>query len=526
MEGSSTAPTDLPIAKGYSFVRRLGDRPVPVYAAITSSKGRKVDPVVIERFARDKSIHNEDVVVFARAARALVTIRPSRIAPLREVVIDADAILLVSEFVDGESLEGLWIRGKDTGLHMPLEIALRVIVDVLTGLEELHNLTDGVGAPLHLVHGELAPGNILVQTDGVAKLAHACRTKWAALKVPSSVGYLAPEHLLQEKDLDERADLYSVGAILFEALTGSPPFPQSRVSSLIRQFASGALPKPVAPASVAWAAPLESIIAKAMSVDRAERYDSADRMSQAVHRAVGRFIATDAHVAAWVARLAGSRILARRNELSLPGHPRTRSHPPAPLPPASVEIAPEKSPHAGIDVSAVPLPQEHNGDPCLEAPADEQTTGTEDRFDKPAPTPGKARPSAEDENQDVSSVEPLYAETFRRPPSGKRIGVVAAAVGAGIVLAGVAAWIGLRSPEPPSAPASAPSPVLPSHEEPDTGHRVPSVPIDTTRDATPDQGAPAASGSTEPAASAAPRKIRRKPIVKPMPTGAYDPNGI
>jgi serine/threonine-protein kinase len=521
MEGSNTGPTDLPIAKGYSFVRRLGDRPVPVYAAITSSKGRKVDPVVIERFARDKSIHNEDVVAFARAARALVTTRPSRIAPLREVVIDADAILLVSEFVDGESLQGLWSRGKVTELHMPLEIALRIIVDVLTGLEELHNLTDGVGAPLHLVHGELAPGNILVQTDGVAKLAHACRTKWAALKVSSSVGYLAPEHLLQEKDLDGRADLYSVGAILFEALVGSAPFPQSRVSTLIRQFASGALPKPVAPASVAWAAPLESIIAKAMAVDRADRYDSADRMSQAVHRAVGRFIATDAHVAAWVARLAGSRILARRNELSLPGQPRTRSHPPAPLP-TSVEVAPEKDPLANIDVSAVPLPQEHNGDPCLEAPADEQTTGTEDRFDKPVPAPGKALPSAEDENQEVSSVEPLYAETFRRAPSNKRIGIVAAAVGAGIVLAGVAAWIGLRSPEQPSAPSA----VLPSHEEPETGPPVPSVPIDMTRDASPDQGAPVASGSTEPAASAAPRKVRRKPIVKPVPTGAYDPNGI
>jgi serine/threonine-protein kinase len=525
MEGSSTAPTDLPSAKGYSFVRRLGDRPVPVYAAITSSKGRKVDPVVIERFARDKSIHDEDVVVFARAARALVTVRPSRIAPLREVVIDADAILLVSEFVDGESLQGLWIRGKNAGLHMPLEIALRIIVDVLTGLEELHTLADGVGAPLHLVHGELAPTNILVQTDGVAKLAHACRTKWAALKVPSSIGYLAPEHLLQEKDLDRRADLYSAGAILFEALTGSPPLPQSRVSSLIRQFASGALPKPVAPASVAWAAPLENIIAKAMSVDRVERYDSADRMSQAIHRAVERFIATDAHVAAWVARLAGSRILARRNELSVPGQPRSRSHPPAPLPPTPVETA-ENEPHANIDVSAVPLPQDHNGDPCLEAPADEQTTGTDDLFDKPAPTRGSVRPATSDDTQEVSSVEPIYATPLERPPSGKRIGIVAAAVGAGIVLASMAAWIGLSGPEPSPAPATAPSAVMPASEDRDAGLVVPEQPIDAARDATPDRVAPAASKSTEPTASAVPRKIRRKPIVKPQPVGAYDPSGI
>ncbi len=521
MEGPSKAPTDLPIAKGYSFVRRLGDRPVPVYAAITSSKGRKVDPVVIERFARDKSIHDEDVVVFSRAARALVTTRPSRIAPLREVVIDADAILLVSEFVDGESLRGLWSRGESTGLRMPMEIALRIVVDVLTGLEELHTLTDGVGAPLHLVHGELAPGNILVQTDGIAKLAHACRTKWAALKVASSVGYLAPEHLLQEKDLDGRADLYSVGVILFEALTGAAPFPQSRVSSLIRHFASGALPKPAAPADVAWATPLEGTIAKAMSIDRAERYASADRMSQAIHRAVGRYIATDAHVAAWVARLAGSRILARRNELSLPGQPRARSHPPAPLPPATVEAVVEKGPLASVDVSAVPLPQEHDGEPCLEAPADEQTTGNEDLFEKLAPASEEVPVSSHNDNQDVSSVEPLYAEALRQPPSDNRARVIAVAVGVAVVLAVVVAWIGLRVPAS-TAPVSAPSAVEPSGESTVTE----AAPVVTTRDATPDAIAPTPSKSVEPAASAAPRKVRRKPVAPPKPTGAYDPSGI
>ncbi len=72
------------------------------------------------------------------------------------------------EYVDGEKLAALW--GTD---RIPLEIALRVIVDVLSGVATLHNLRDARQQPLKLAHGELSPSTIVFGLDGVARLLHA-----------------------------------------------------------------------------------------------------------------------------------------------------------------------------------------------------------------------------------------------------------------------------------------------------------------------------------------------------------------
>jgi hypothetical protein len=396
MQDSSNTPAGLPTVKGYVFVRELGNRPVPVYAAYVDTKGRRIDAVVVQRFVRDKSIHDEDVVDFTRAARALASVKPPHIVPLREVVIDRESVSLVGEFADGESLASLWMRSRDMGLPMPLEIAAQIVCDVLMGLHELHQLKDGKGAHLALVHGELAPGNVLVQTDGTAKLMHACRSKWVALKVPSSVGFLAPELLLQEGPIDTRADLYSAGSILFEAMTGAPPFPPGKVSSVIRKLTSGPAPRVAAPKDAPWSKALEGVVAKAMSIDRSGRYGSALEMRDAVQEATKSHVATDAHVAAWVARMAGNRILDRRKELAPPGTPRSRSQRPPPVAPREVEApnpAPAPAPTTGLEAK---LPQ----DPALlpvPMPAEEKpaTAHAEAPAAVPVPIIQVGEPSAE-----------------------------------------------------------------------------------------------------------------------------------
>lgn len=587
MEDSSSTPASLPTAKGYVFVRELGNRPVPVYAAYVATRGHRIDPVVIQRFVRDKSIHDEDVVDFTRGARALASVKPAHVVPLREVVIDAESVSLVEEFADGESLASLWMRSREKGLRMPLEISVRIVCDVLSGLDELHQLKDGTGAHLALVHGELAPGNVLVQTDGTAKLMHACRSKWVALKVPSSVGFLAPELLLQEGPIDPRADLYSAGGILFEAMTGAPPFPPGKVSSIIRKLTSGPAPRATSPKDAPWAAPLEAVVAKAMSIDRSGRYGSALEMRNAVQEATKSRVATDAHVAAWVARMAGTRILERRTELAPPGTPRSRSQRPPPVGPRQDQVGTPPESTASEEVpaasqardaasrpvpmpagpppaikpsatpAAVPFPILQVGEPSAEEPSTtvpRKPTGGLNSPPVPGPppivvnlfepvVPSPAPPRAEETIDDIEvAVDSVVPEPFAPHPgeeSQRRISAWAWVAGGitVVLLAGTAISLASRGVETSSRDADAlpatltsPLPVSSPVEPVRVGEMDAAtedvVPLDGSTEAT----APALAASTEPEEPEVKPEVKARPKarpkVRPKPAATYDPSGI
>ena len=170
----------FPQAKGYEVVRVLGERPIRSHLAYAVKGRSRRKAVVVERFARDASIPTEDILSLNRAAGALLASQPAHIVPIRDVIIDAEGLLVVSDFVDGVSLCELW--GEER-LNLPLPMALRVLLDVLTGMEALHTLTDRGGQPLQLLHGEITPDNILVGNDGGVSLAHALRVSWVAPQV-------------------------------------------------------------------------------------------------------------------------------------------------------------------------------------------------------------------------------------------------------------------------------------------------------------------------------------------------------
>ena len=335
--------SELPRAKGYRFVRKLGSRAIPTYAAIVESTSRKSDIVAIERFDREVA-HVDDVVAFTRGARALVSARPVHVAPLRAVEVDGDGVLLVGDFVDAEPLADLWTLSREAGAPVPVEISLRIALDVLEGLTALHTVVDATGAPMALVHGEVTPANVLVQLDGTAVLRHVCRIKWAALKVRGAPGYLAPELLLREGDIDARGDVYSVGATLFEAISGTKAFPQERVSKVIRTLTTSSVPRAKPPPEAPWAMPIVDIVCRAMSVDRNARFGTPAEMKAAVEGAAAGHIASHADVASWVAHLASDRIAYRRAKILDPSAPA-----PAPRPQPVVRApAPAPVPSAGL----------------------------------------------------------------------------------------------------------------------------------------------------------------------------------
>jgi serine/threonine-protein kinase len=124
-------------------------------------------------------------------------------------------------------------RVVETGERVPPSIALRIAADLCAGLHAAHELTDDAGHPLGLVHRDVSPHNVLVTRDGVAKLIDFGVAKARDLAsnsddsmvggIKGKVRYMAPEQAM-EKDIDRRADIFSVGATTYQLLCGRAPF--------------------------------------------------------------------------------------------------------------------------------------------------------------------------------------------------------------------------------------------------------------------------------------------------------------
>jgi serine/threonine-protein kinase len=141
------------------------------------------------------------------------------------------ALYLVMEWVEGPTIERLARSAEDDGERLPEGIVLRVLADIAGALHAAHELRGADGRLLHVIHRDVTPQNILVSSDGVAKLIDFGVVKARErLSEETSFGhakgkaaYMAPEQALAGL-LDRRVDVWALGAVLFRLLAGHAPF--------------------------------------------------------------------------------------------------------------------------------------------------------------------------------------------------------------------------------------------------------------------------------------------------------------
>ncbi len=242
--------------------------------------------VVIKRLRTNLANEQENFVdMFLDEARLAARLNHPNIVSTYEVGEHESSLFIAMEFLDGQSLRSLTSRAAGREVKVPLNIAVHTTIEVLKGLHCAHELRDYDGSALNVVHRDVSPHNIFITYDGAVKLvdfgiakASVNSSETVAGTFKGKPGYMAPEQLTNE--CDRRTDVFSMGIVLFELVTGTRLFPGEAMKAL-HNLMSQELPR--ASTRVPDLDPaLDEIIDKALQRKVELRYSTAEEMQHAL----------------------------------------------------------------------------------------------------------------------------------------------------------------------------------------------------------------------------------------------------
>ena len=249
---------------------------------------------------------SRDALIFE--ARLAAKLQHPNVVQTLEVGDEAGHLYIAMEFLDGQPLSRVVRAAAKAHRELGLPLIGAVLCDMLSGLHSAHELRDYDGRSLEVIHRDVSPQNVFLTYEGEVKLVDFGIAKAATSTDVTDAGvvkgkpsYMAPEQALG-KPIDRRADLYAVGIIAWELLTGRRLFYAETAAALALKLVSEDTP-PVA--SIAKVPPLvAAVVDKALAKDRDQRYATAAELRAALERAlevsgvrkaerdeVGRFVA-------------------------------------------------------------------------------------------------------------------------------------------------------------------------------------------------------------------------------------------
>jgi serine/threonine-protein kinase len=224
--------------------------------------------------------------MFVEEARVVSDLAHPNIAQVYDFDQDEEGrYFIVMEWVDGLDL-GAWIESFPAG-ETPQHLVAAIGIEILRALTAAHERVDGAGRPAPVIHRDVSPANVLLSVMGIVKLVDfglARAADRAAMTAPGTVkgklSYLAPE-LLKKQPASARSDIFGVGIVLWEALTGQRLFGGGDAIDVLKRISSGKVPqvrdvRPNVPAAFA------EVVHTALAINPAERFDSAEEMQRAL----------------------------------------------------------------------------------------------------------------------------------------------------------------------------------------------------------------------------------------------------
>jgi serine/threonine-protein kinase len=319
--------------------------------------------VAIKRLHPHLATDPQFVAMLIDEARLAARIRHPNVVSTLDVVATGGELFIVMDYVQGESFSRLMRTARARGERVPPRIAAGIMIGVLNGLHAAHEAKAENGEPLHIVHRDVSPQNVMVGVDGVARVldfgvakAGGRIQETRASEVKGKIAYMSPEQL-ERAEVDRRCDIFSASVVLWEALTGKRLFHAEGTAQLVVSVLNDRI-QPARMVAPAISPELDAVLSKGLDRNRAARWQTAREMAIALEHAQA--FASAREVGEWVECAAHESIEERARRLaevesesasrpSLP--PSSDLKPAAPMPAAG--SAPSDHASAAMDASVV-----------------------------------------------------------------------------------------------------------------------------------------------------------------------------
>ncbi len=267
--------------------------------------------VAIKRLHPHYTSDQDFVSMFVDEARLAARVQHPNVVSTLDVIAKDGELMLVMEYIQGESLSRLMSASRARNERIPWRITAAIINSVLSGLHGAHEAKNERGAPLGIVHRDMSPQNVLVGADGVVRVFDFGVAKAAGRAQDTRKGqfkgklaYAAPEQLAGQ-DIDRRVDLYAASVVLWEMVCNRRMFKADDEMQLYAMVREGRI-EPPSHYVADLPAGLEAIIMRGLATDPAHRFASAREMAIALEEVMPHASARE--VAEWVGRVAKNKL--------------------------------------------------------------------------------------------------------------------------------------------------------------------------------------------------------------------------
>ncbi len=247
-------------------------------------------PVVIKRVLSQMDEGEAARAQFIREARILSSLQHPNIVGVIDFAQEGDSYLMILEYVHGFHL-GHWLKYvKSARGHMRWELAVYVIIKVLAALHYAHTNRGPDGKPREIIHRDISPGNVLIDLEGNVRLldfgiavekdeVNEHKTQDGVVK--GKLPYIAPE-MYRSADASVSSDVYAAAVVLYQLLSGSNPFSDKDMSSIVRKVLE-LDPAPLSSLRDDIPPMLDEVVARGLAKSPENRYANAQEFSHALH---------------------------------------------------------------------------------------------------------------------------------------------------------------------------------------------------------------------------------------------------
>jgi len=236
--------------------------------------------IVIKRIRPHMSEEPAFVNMFLNEAKLAADLNHSNIVQIFDLGRIGKSYFIAMEYINGHDMRAIVPQAEKMGIPFPLEYSLKIAREACEGLYYAHRRADEQGNPLNIVHRDVTPENIMVSFDGEVKIldfgiakAENLVSETRAGEIKGKLGYLSPEQI-KGKPVDQRSDLFSLGVVLYEWISGHKLFSGRSDIHVLKSVIEGKIYPPTyfredVPEAV------EKILMQALDRNREERYQSA-----------------------------------------------------------------------------------------------------------------------------------------------------------------------------------------------------------------------------------------------------------